>query len=142
MKRLQKKAAILLVAVLAIAMVASFAACGEKTRYNYVSLKAEGSYADMMGAIFDPMYKGSYILVSENSIEWVIDDVKEKMSCKKDGDRVVLGGDYLERIKKDVFGGSVEVEYYGQKNGENYQIIMEEKLGDIVVKITMNFEKA
>ena len=141
-KGIKKVACFAIVLVVIMTLTLSFASCGEKTRYNYVSTTmSEDSIFDI-SSMFDVMYKGSYILVSESSIEWVTDDTSNKMSCKKNGDRVLLGGDYLDRMSNEMYGGEVDVKYYGQENDDGYTIIVVEKISGYTIEMNINFEKA
>lgn len=140
--KIRRAAGILISIVVIITSLGLFVGCGETMRYNYVSTTMSDSLGLDMSSVFDAMYSGSYIIVGENNITWVIDDVRETLKCKKDGDRVALGGEYLERIKNSMFGGSVEIEYYGQEVGEDYQIVMVEKVAGYTLEIVMNFERA
>lgn len=145
-----KKITIALVAVLsAILMCIGLVACGSGTKYNYTETTVEGdssvtSIFSSMTSMYDTLYKDSYIEVGSKEIKWTIQGEKSSMTYEKDGDKYVLGGDFTKQLKEGMssFGADIEISLYGLEVEDGFQIVMEEEVMEMTVKIIYNFKKA
>ncbi len=151
MKKLIKYFGVMLTA--AFMCLALFACGGNGTKYNYKEAKVEGnsnmsSIATMYDAIYkmyDAIYKGSYIEVGDSSIKWTMSDQEQKMTYKKDGDKYSLGGKYTELLKDTLAGmgaGNMEIAVWGAETEEGFKIVIENTIGDNVIRFVCNFTKA
>lgn len=154
-KSISKIYAVLCVPILALALicVCMFAACtdaegGEKYTYSDVTVDL-GSYGygadDTIKNMYNNLYQDSYILVSDSKIEWVMEDTTGVMSVTKDGDKYILGGDYVDKLSESMgsLGTGVTYEMYGVKSGSGFNIVMTINLTaeSITETITFKFVK-
>lgn len=60
-------------------------------------------YKDMydMSSMYDTLYQGSYILVGDSKLTWVLaTGDKEVLNVTMDGDKYIMSGDYLDTMKE------------------------------------------
>ncbi len=144
MKKLIKYFGVMLTA--AFMCLALFACGGNGTKYNYKEAKVEGdTNMSSIATMYDAIYKGSYIEVGDSSIKWTMSDQEQKLTYKKDGDKYSLGGKYMESLKDSLSGigaGNMEFAIWGAETEEGFKIVMEETIGDNVIRFVLNFTKA
>ena len=118
MKHFRKLAVLATVAVLALTVLCS---CGKAKTYNFDSVSVENaadSEIDMSGmikSVFEPLYKNSTLEIKSDTATIIIDDQRNEMKMKKDGDKYVLSGDYstrMERIKSKVMPETIATKNY------------------------------
>lgn len=132
MKHFRKLTVLATVAVLALTVLCS---CGKAKTYKYSDLSVESSSDGvdaMMKPMLESMYKDSTLEIKSDTATLIIDDVKNEMSMKKDGDKYMLSGDYSDRYK-EMFGNSgtgMEAEYkmYLLETEKGYDYIIEETI--------------
>ena len=150
MKKLFTKLLILICAV-ALSATCAFAlvACdsGEKFTYSGTDVKItesfddifdDDTYANMLKTTYNNMYKGSTITVSDTKLTWTIQDNASVLTVKRDGDKYILAGDFVNQFNQNLAGGSgIDQLWYGIKTDAGFNIVME-MTGTI---ITISFTK-
>ncbi len=140
-KRIAKISALVCIMALVLTVIFAMTACGESgTKYTYSDtnvemtgdLGGEGGN-DNLKTMYDAMYKNSSITVSESKIVWKISDVESTMTVKKDGDKYVLSGEYVDQMKTALSAGvggisgaglSVSFDMYGMETENGFDIVM------------------
>lgn len=163
-KRIAKLSALICIIALVLTAMLALAACGNAgTNYNYSGTNAEiingntSSPDASMKTLYDTMYKDSTITVSDSKIVWKISDVESAMTVKKDGDKYILSGEYVEQMKTALSAGfsaggvgvSVSFDMYGIETETGFDIIMNASasvnVGSIITKtgtkLTISFAK-
>lgn len=138
----KKLTTIIAAAVLALAMTASLALMGcddpNAVRYDFVEAKAEqivdgvaadSQITDVTANMLTAVYKDSYIKVGEGSVKLVLKDSDSTLTVKKDGDKDILAGDYVETLKESLTTSLSGVtfdkyEMYGTKTDTGYNIVI------------------
>ncbi|MDE6273532.1 MAG: hypothetical protein K2L87_00600 [Clostridiales bacterium] len=135
-KRIAKIVTLFCTLALAMVCVLALVACGGTT-YTYsktdVKMTGDNMGVDMSGTMntmYDNMFKGSTLDVSDSEIVWTVSDQKSSMEVKKDGDKYVLSGDYVDQMKQALsasMGGtgvSVDFDMYGTETDAGFDIVM------------------
>ena len=130
-KRIAKISALVCIMALVLTVIFAMTACGESgTKYTYSDtnvemtgdLGGEGGN-DNLKTMYDAMYK----------IVWKISDVESTMTVKKDGDKYVLSGEYVDQMKTALSAGvggisgaglSVSFDMYGMETENGFDIVM------------------
>ena len=128
-KRIAKISALVCIMALVLTVIFAMTACGESgTKYTY-----SDTNVDNLKTMYDAMYKNSSITVSESKIVWKISDVESTMTVKKDGDKYVLSGEYVDQMKTALSAGvggisgaglSVSFDMYGMETENGFDIVM------------------
>ena len=146
MKHFRKLAVLATVAVLALTVLCS---CGKAKTYNFDSVSVENaadSEIDMSGmikSVFEPLYKNSTLEIKSDTATILIDDQRNEMKMKKDGDKYVLSGDYSTRME-EMFGGAdsgVKIQMYLLKTDKGYDYVLEETIMGVSVIVKLHYVK-
>lgn len=157
-KSLRRFLALTLVLAIGIVCVAALTACGGSEKYTFSETKIDTSSQEigssMSGLVttYNTLYKDTSLEVTDGKIVWTLKgDDKGEMSYTKDGDKMILSGEFTDAMKeafKNVsFGMSVEVSAYGIKTTDGFELVVEETISapqvdTITVKIRFLFVKA
>lgn len=141
-KSLRRFLALTLVLAIGIVCVAALTACGGSEKYTYSEAKVESSMPEMnesMSTIipqYNTLYKDSTMEVTDSKIVWTLKSGdKGEMSYTKEGDKLVLAGDYYDEIKEAFeslsVGMNVEVSIYGIKTTEGFELVISETISGV-----------
>lgn len=129
MKKIAKSIA-LICAIMTVASVAfAFTACGAEVTYTYA-----GCEFDYGSTAFDTMYKGSTITVSDSKIVWKILDTSEEFTVKRDGEKYICSGEFVDRMAQasSAPAAGVTFEFYGIKTEDGFDLVQIEDDMEIV----------
>ena len=140
---------------------------GEKFTYSKTTIESDDDLelGDMMAGLtasYDTLYKDSTLEVTDSKVIWTMKDQKAEMTYTKDGDKMILAGDFADTMKeafKNMNVGmanmSIELSMYGLKTDAGFEIVVDEKITTTVTvpsapaqaivtnqKIRMQFVKA
>lgn len=126
---------------MAIALCLGFTlvACGEDegVKYNYskATIETGGTISGIdsvfgsMETMYDTMYKGSSIEVSDTKIKWVYTGAEGTFDVSKDGDKYVLSGDMMDTLKTSVsqMGATdITISMAGSETEDGFEIVISE----------------
>lgn len=146
MKHYRKLAVLITVAVLALSALCS---CGKAKTYKFDSISVESTadsaldISDSMKSILEPLYKNSTLEIASDTATIIVDDQKNEMKMKNNGDKYILSGDYAKRVE-NLFGGAdggVKVEMYLLKSDNGYDYVIQETLNGMQITIKLHFVK-
>lgn len=135
MKKSTKIITIFVMLALVLAVTFALASCGEDKTYTYSGAESDSDYLVSVSTLYDSMYKGSKITVNDKRIIWKIADAKETLSVKRDGEKYLLGGEYLKQMNESL--GGLETEMYGIETKDGFDLI----ISSLGLKITLHFSK-
>ncbi len=130
MKKIAKSIALICAITTVAAVAFAFTACGAEVTYTYAG--CEFNYGST--EIFDTMYKGSTITVSDSKIVWKISDISEVLTVKKDGEKYICSGEYVDRMAQasGATAAGVPFEFYGIKTEDGFDLVQIEDIVEIV----------
>lgn len=145
MKKTTKIAVIVCTLALVLTVTFALAACGGPVTYNYSKTTCDAPVVgSMLAAIFDPMFKGSSITVSDSELVLKAGNEETTMTVKKDGSKYILSGDFADEMRSALseFGGSeTAIDLYGTKSSDGFDIVMEFSISNSAVKLVIAFAK-
>ena len=97
----------------------------------------------MIKSVFEPLYKNSTLEIKSDTATIIIDDQRNEMKMKKDGDKYVLSGDYSTRME-EMFGGAdsgVKIQMYLLKTDKGYDYVLEETIMGVSVIVKLHYVK-
>ena len=153
MKHIRKLAVLAIVAVLALTILCS---CGKAESYKYDSVSVEfpaifgedaGETNKALESMYDTMFKDTTLEIKSKTATLIIDDQRNEMKMKKDGDKYTLSGDYVARMEKMFtgaeFGEGVEVkiDLYLTKTDNGYDYVVEETVMGMAITVKLHYVK-
>lgn len=153
-KKVLKTVVIACALAMSLLCAALLTGCGDKAeKYTYSDVAVESNVPEAASGMesfktmYNTMYKDSTLEVGKK-IVWNMpgQNSKGEMTYKKDGDKYVLGGDFVETLKSafsgmGVSGVNVEAELYGIKTDAGFEIVIAEKVSDMNITIRLQFVK-
>lgn len=139
MKKSGKILAVICAIALVLILTLALAACGTGTEYKYSGTECDNEMmADTIVSLYDGLYEGSTIRVSDKKIVWKVEDIDQVLTVvKRDGEKYDLNGDYLEKLGDTLDAG---VEYYGLETEDGFDIVLTVSMG-ITFNVTIHFSK-
>lgn len=138
-KRIAKIVTLICTLTLAMVCVLALVACGGTTyTYSGTDVKMTGDnmggmdMSGTMSTMYDNLFKGSTITVSDSKVVWKLSDQESSMEVKKDGDKYVLSGDYVDQLEQGISAGlsgsgvavTYDFEMYGTETDAGFDIVI------------------
>lgn len=147
MKRFVKSLCLM---VMALCIGFAFAACGDEegTKYNYsgVTIEGEASMESTMKNLYDTMYKGATVEITDKKIKLNLSGATQEMEYTKSEDKYALSGNFVKQMQDTISAtgvSGIKIDFYGLDTEAGFSMVLEEFYNDsMIIKININFVKA